>query len=255
MTASLPKHLVLIPAYNPGARLELTVRAVLAHWSTVWVVVDGSTDGSHDFLSALSASNSGVRMLDRATNGGKGAAVLTGARAALEAGFTHALVMDADGQHPAEQIAEFMEKSGDEPKAMILGQPLFGPEAPKVRLYGRKLSVGIVHLETGGRVIADPLFGFRVYPLAPLVQVLESTGGARHYDFDPEVAVRLVWAGVPVENVKATCRYLSADEGGVSHFHYFRDNLRMIWLHTRLLFARVFYYGPAMIMRRFSSNQ
>ena len=116
-----------------------------------------------------------------------------------------------------------------------LGRPVFGPEAPLVRLKGRQLSVGLVHFETGGAGIDDPLFGFRVYPLEATVRVLRSTRFARGYDFDPEVAVRLFWAGTPMRNLPATCRYLSRAEGGVSHFHYLRDNLRMIGLHTRLI--------------------
>jgi hypothetical protein len=128
-----------------------------------------------------------------------------------------------------------MAASQAEPAALIAGQPVFGREAPRVRLYGRQLSVGLVHLESLGRVIRDPLFGFRVYPLAALADALHSTRGARRYDFDPEAAVRLIWSGIAVRNVPASCRYFSRAEGGVSHFHYVRDNLRMIWLHTRLI--------------------
>ncbi len=233
-------HLVLIPSYNPGPRLLSTARAALAHWSPVWVVADGSTDDSTAEIQKLAATEPALRVIVRPTNGGKGAAVLTAAEAALADGFTHALVLDADGQHPEDRIAEFMAASRAAPAALILGQPIFGPEAPAVRLYGRKLSVGLVHFETLGRVVADPLFGFRVYPLAPLVAALNSTTGARRYDFDPEVAVRLVWAGCPVINIPATCRYLAKSEGGISHFHYLRDNLRMIWLHTRLITALLF---------------
>jgi len=229
-------HLVLIPSYNTGAdRLVATVREVLACWQPVWVVVDGSTDGSSRLVEEMSATTVGLRVINLPKNGGKGAAVLAGAKEALAAGFTHALVMDADGQHPADRIAEFMRVSCEKPSALVLGQPVFGPEAPQIRLQGRKLSVGLVHFETFGKAIADPLFGFRVYPLAPLAKVLSATCWARRYDFDPEVAVRLVWAGTPTVNIAATCRYLSRDEGGVSHFHYLRDNLRMIWLHTRLI--------------------
>ena len=228
-------HLVLIPSYNPGPRLLSTVRAALAQWSPVWVVTDGSTDDSTAAIQALATTEPHLRVFVRPANGGKGAAVHTAATAALAAGFTHALVLDADGQHPEDRIAEFMAASAATPAALIAGQPIFGPEAPKIRLYGRQLSVGLVHLETRGRIIADPLFGFRVYPLTPLVTALHSTRGARRYDFDPEVAVRLIWAGVPVRNISATCRYLTQAEGGISHFHYLRDNLRMIWLHTRLL--------------------
>jgi len=108
-----------------------------------------------------------------------------------------------------------------------------------VRLYGRKLSVGMARLETSGRAAADPLFGFRVYPLEALVGVLGRTTGARRYDFDPEVAVRLAWAGVPAVNIEAACVYVPRERGGVSHFRYLRDNLRMISMHARLLAAIV----------------
>ncbi|MBK8474865.1 MAG: glycosyltransferase family 2 protein [Opitutaceae bacterium] len=231
-----PTHLVLIPTYNTGsARLLATVREALAQWPDVWVVVDGSTDGSEAGVVALAQAEARLRVLSQPRNGGKGAAVLAGAEAALAAGFTHALVMDADGQHPADRITDFMKASQAEPAALVLGRPVFGPEAPLVRLKGRKLSVGLVHFETGGEGIDDPLFGFRVYPLVATVGVLRRTRYARRYDFDPEVAVRLFWAGTPMRNLAASCRYLSRAEGGVSHFHYLRDNVRMVALHTRLI--------------------
>jgi glycosyltransferase involved in cell wall biosynthesis len=232
---SSPSHLVLIPAFNPGRLLKATVEKARQQWAPVWVVVDGSTDGSHCELGG--PAGPGFRLIVRPENGGKGAAVLTGAREARAAGFSHLLVMDADGQHPADRIGTFMEASRLRPEAVICGRPVFGPEAPRARLYGRLLSVGLVRLETSGRAAADPLFGFRVYPLAPLVAALEATRGGRRYDFDPEVAVRLAWAGLPAVNLDAACRYLDRGSGGVSHFRYFRDNLRMIGLHVRLLCA------------------
>jgi glycosyltransferase involved in cell wall biosynthesis len=226
-------HLVLIPAFNPGRLLVETVRGALSQWGDVWVVVDGSTDGSHEGLSG----GSGLRVIVRPENGGKGCAVLTGARAAIGEGFSHALVMDADGQHPAEEIRRFMEASAAAPGAVVCGLPVFGPEAPRIRLYGRKLSVALVRLETSGRGAADPLFGFRVYPLHALVRALESTGGGRRYDFDPEVAVRLAWGGTPAINMEAACRYVGRERGGVTHFRYVRDNLRMAAMHSRLIWA------------------
>jgi glycosyltransferase involved in cell wall biosynthesis len=229
-------HLVLIPSFNPGRLLAGTVAGALARWGEVWVVVDGSTDGSEEAL----GTPPGLRVIRRRENGGKGAAVLTGAREAIAAGFTHALVMDADGQHPADRIPDFMEASMRSPAALVCGRPVFGPEAPRARLYGRKLSVGLVHLETSGRGAADPLFGFRVYPLAPLVAVLGATQGGRRYDFDPEVAVRLAWAGTPAINIDAPCVYVGKESGGVSHFRYLRDNLSMIAMHARLIWTLLF---------------
>ncbi len=247
-------HLVLIPTYNTGgARLLATVQEALAQWPEVWVVVDGSNDGSGAAVVDLARTESRLRVLSQPRNGGKGAAVLAGAEAALAAGFTHALVMDADGQHPADRIVDFMTASRAEPEALVLGRPVFGPEAPLVRLKGRQLSIGLVHFETGGAGIDDPLFGFRVYPLAATVGVLRGTRFARRYDFDPEVAVRLFWAGTPMRNLPASCRYLSRAEGGVSHFHYLRDNARMVWLHTRLIIELLF--GRWVTVRRVRRRQ
>ncbi|PTY08582.1 glycosyl transferase family 2 [Opitutaceae bacterium EW11] len=238
-------HLVLIPSYNSGPRLLSTVREALAQWQPVWVVVDGSTDKSHEPLLELTAQEPGLRVILRPKNGGKGAAVLTGAREALKAGFTHLLVMDSDGQHPADRIPDFMRRSLASPQALVLGIPVFGPEVPRERLHGRKLSVGLVHFETLGGGVDDPLFGFRVYPADALVRALEQTSHARGFDFDPEAAVRMFWDGVPTVNVPAPCRYLTREQGGVSHFHYVRDNVKMVWLHTRLIFQLLLWRWPA----------
>lgn len=238
-------HLVLIPSYNSGRLLLETVREALAQWRPVWVVIDASTDGSERALLELARGEPDLRVLTRRTNGGKGAAVLSGAQAALAEGFSHALVMDADGQHPADRIAAFMAASQEHPDALVLGHPVFGPEAPAIRLQGRKLSIAMVRLEALGGGIDDPLFGFRVYPLAPLVRVMMRVRGARRYDFDPEVAVRLFWAGLPTINLPAACRYRSCAEGGISHYHYVRDNLRMVWLHLRLVAALGLRWWPA----------
>jgi glycosyltransferase involved in cell wall biosynthesis len=123
-------HLVLIPTYNTGPRLLRTVREALATWSPVWVVVDGSDDGSDQPLAALAAENPALRLFHLDRNSGKGAAVLHGFTHALTAGFTHALVLDADGQHPIDHIAPFMAASAARPDAVILGRPIFGPEVP-----------------------------------------------------------------------------------------------------------------------------
>lgn len=239
------KHVVIIPSFNTGTILTGTVLDALKHFSPVWVLVDGSTDGSEKQIEELARTNPGLRVMKHDRNQGKGAAVLTAANEALAAGFDHALVMDADGQHPADRIADFIHASQENPGSLILGRPVFGPEAPQIRLQGRKLSIWLVRFEIMGPGIDDPLFGFRVYPLAALVRVFNSIGGGRHYDFDPEIAVRLYWNGTPVLNLDAACRYRSKSEGGVSHFHYLRDNLRMIWLHTKLITELVFRRWPS----------
>lgn len=246
-----PTHLVLLPTYNTGgARLATVVQEVLAHWPHVLVVVDGSTDDSAAVLAGIAAGAPGLSVLQLPRNRGKGAAVLAGAGAARERGFTHALVMDADGQHPAASIAEFMAASQRAPGVMVLGQPIFPANIPPERLHGRKLSVGLVRLEVGGPWVGDPLFGFRVYPLASLLAVLGARRGGRRYDFDTEAVVRLWWAGVMAVQRAAPVRYFSRAEGGVSHFHYVRDNATLVWLHTRLIAELVLWRWPAWWGRR-----
>lgn len=243
-------HLVILPTYNTGPRLRDVVVEVLQHWQPVLVVVDGSTDGSEQPLLDLPEAGSALSVLVLPRNAGKGAAVLAGAQAAQARGFSHALVMDADGQHPAASIAEFMHASRRDASSMILGRPIFPANIPAERLHGRKLSVGLVHLEMLGSAIADPLFGFRVYPLAPLLAVLGPRRSGRRYDFDTEAAVRLGWAGVPAHNLAAPVRYFSRAEGGVSHFRYLRDNVTLFALHTRLLAELLLWRWPAVLRHR-----
>lgn len=242
-------HLVLIPAYNPGDLLASTVRAARAQWAPVWVVVDGSTDGSTAAVQDMAAQDPHLRVIVLPHNQGKGAAVLAGLQAAALSGFTHALTMDADGQHPAELIPRFMATSVSSPDAMVLGKPVFGPEAPALRVQGRRLSNAWADMETLGMGIGDSLYGFRVYPVHALIDVMRSTRFMRRFDFDPEAVVRLCWAGVRPINVDAPVRYLAPDEGGVSHFKYVRDNLLLTWMHSRLWWGFVFRL-PMLLARR-----
>ena len=237
--ATSSTHLVLIPSYNPGPKVFDTVRAALGQWSPVWVVVDGSTDGSAAALQEMAATQPDLRVLVLPTNGGKGTAVLHGIRAALQAGFTHALTMDSDGQHPAEKIPAFMQASQLAPGAMVLGRPIFDASAPNLRVKGRKISNGWTHIETLGAGIDDSLYGFRVYPMAPLERVMRRQVWMRRFDFDVEAVVRLCWRGVPPVNLPAPVRYFRPEEGGVSHFKYGRDNILLTWMHFRLFWGFV----------------
>lgn len=242
-------HLVLIPSYNPGEKVYETVRAAREYWTPVWVVVDGSTDGSASGLRALAKQDPGLRVLELPHNQGKGAAVLHGLDEAAAAGFTHMLTMDSDGQHPAERIPAFMAESIRQPSAMILGVPVFESSAPRLRVQGRRVSNAWANLETLWAGIGDSLFGFRVYPIEPLRQVMRGQPWMRHFDFDPEAVVRLCWRGVKPVNLSAPVRYYRSDEGGVSHFRYLRDNLLLSWMHARLFFGFVVRL-PLLMIRR-----
>jgi glycosyltransferase involved in cell wall biosynthesis len=227
-------HLVLIPSFNPGRKVFETVQGARAQWNPVWVIVDGSTDGTGEKLARMADEDPGLRVLVRSRNYGKGAAVLYGLRAAISLGFTHALVMDSDGQHPADRIAAFMAASQAAPEAMVLGEPVFDAHAPRLRVNGRKVSNWWVNVETLWMGVHDSLFGFRVYPIAPLLRVMRFQPWMRRFDFDAEAVVRLCWAGVRPLNLPAKVEYFRADDGGVSHFNYWRDNVLLTWMHARL---------------------
>jgi glycosyltransferase involved in cell wall biosynthesis len=246
-------HLVIIPSYNPGPNVYAAVRAALEQWSPVWLVIDGSTDDSAQRLQAMAADNPALRVLVMPRNRGKGAAVLHGLRAASAAGYTHALTMDSDGQHPAGRIGEFMRASLAHPSCMVLGRPVFDASAPSLRVKGRRISNWWANLETLWAGIGDSLYGFRVYPIAALVAVMRHQLWMRRFDFDAEAVVRLCWRGIVPVNLDAPVRYFRSDEGGVSHFSYWRDNVLLSWMHFRLFFGFLIRL-PLLVLRRVLSR-
>jgi len=244
------RGLVLIPSYNSGKQLIQTIRAALTQWQPVWVVIDASTDGSEMEVVNLAKVEPGLKVLIRPVNGGKGAAVLDGMRLALDTGYTHALVMDADGQHPADQISVFLNLAAKNPSTMILGVPQFGPDAPKARVYGRLGGNTFTEIETLWGGIRDSLFGFRVYPVEATVNLMNRIRSARRYDFDTELVVRLYWEGFRTINISVPVLYPKKEEGGVSYFHYVRDNLLLIRTHTKLVLMMIPRL-PTLLKRRF----
>lgn len=254
MTGASRTHLVLIPSYNPGSKVFETVRAARAQWQPIWVIVDGSTDGTPASLAAMAHDDPGLEVFVRPANEGKGAAVLQGLTEALRRGFTHALVMDCDGQHPADRIPAFMAASAARPEAMVLGDPVFDASAPALRVKGRRISNWWTNLETLWAGIHDSLCGFRVYPIAPLAAEMRASPGMRRFDFDVEAVVRLSWRGVPAVNLPARIRYFSAAQGGVSHFNYWRDNALLAAMHSRL-FLGFLVRLPELLRRRLALRE
>ncbi len=230
------RPLILIPSYNTGPILIETVSSALSLDTAVWVIFDGSTDGSPELIRNLEGREN-FRIIHLPVNAGKGSAVFHALKEAIQAGFTHVLTMDADGQHPAAKVPEFFAQSAAHPEAAVFGRPVFDASAPALRVNGRKVSNFWANLETLGWGVDDSLFGMRLYPAKDLLAVLESTPFARRFDFDPEVAVRLAWRGVPIINLPTPVRYPSKEEGGISQFRYLRDNTLLTWMHIRLFFG------------------
>lgn len=247
-------HLVLIPSYNTGPKLFATVAEARVQWNPVWVVIDGSTDGTGAELQRRTADDPGVRLLPLPENRGKGAAILAGLQAAAASGFTHALTMDSDGQHDAAAIPGFMAASEQAPRAVILGAPVFDASAPRLRVQGRRVSNWWANLETLWLGINDSLCGFCVYPIADLRAVMEKSRWMRRFDFDVEAAVRLTWRGFELVNMPVSIRYFRPEEGGVSHFRYGSDNLLLAGMHARLMLGFVLRL-PALLSRRARSSR
>lgn len=227
---------VAIPSYNTGAALLLrTVKDVMEHSPHVQVIIDGSTDGSAAAVCALAATESGLRVTVKPRNSGKGDSLRQLAMAAAAEGWTHMVTVDADGQHPGDAVPRFLAAAEQHPDALIMGAPQFGADVPMARLYGRRLTIFWTDLETVFCGLGDTLFGMRVYPLAAFNRAFAQTRFARGFDFDPEIAVRMAWLGAQPIQVPVRVRYLSLSEGGVSHFHYLRDNAKLTLLHFRLI--------------------
>ncbi|MFO0627053.1 MAG: glycosyltransferase family 2 protein [Polyangiales bacterium] len=225
----------LVPTYDNPATVREVVTRLRAHLDDVLVVDDGSGPEARAVLEAL-AREGLARVHHRAQNGGKGAAVKTGLALARDLGFTHALQVDADGQHALDDAPAFLEAARAQPDALVLGAPVFDESAPRARMRARQITIFWTNFEAGAGVITDPMCGFRVYPVAAAL-----AAGARGdaMDFDPEIAVKMVWRGAPVVNLPTRVRYVSRAEGGVSHFRLVRDNALISWMHTRLSLTRI----------------
>jgi len=248
-----PRPVALIPVYNHAATLPAVVEAVRAVGLPCLLVDDGSEAGCASVMDGLVTSATaagGVLLIRLHQNSGKGAAVAAGLRHALELGYTHALQIDADGQHDLAAIAAFVEASRAEPDALVGGLPVYAANAPKSRLYGRWVMRIWVWINTLSTRIPDAMCGFRVYPLRACVELLNSERLGRRMDFDPEILVRLFWRGVPMRWLSVAVHY---PQDGVSHFKLWRDNLLLSWMHTRLFFGML-YRAPRLLRRHLGNN-
>jgi predicted LPLAT superfamily acyltransferase len=225
------KVCIVVPVYNHGEPLKVTAVRLAALALPVVIVDDGSDAATKAAIAAV-AARFRFEVLTLAQNGGKGHAVMAGLRAAAAHGFTHALQVDADGQHDLDDAPKLLAAARTEPSALICGEPQFDESAPKSRLYGRKLTAFWVAVETLSLRMPDTMCGFRVYPLASVVALIDSVALGRRMDFDIEIAVRLKWRGVPLRGVPTKVIY---PPGGLSNFRTFADNVLITKLHTTLV--------------------
>ncbi|WP_172728685.1 glycosyltransferase family 2 protein [Kluyvera cryocrescens] len=241
---------VLIPCYNHGAMMADVLARLRPFHLPCIVVDDGSDADTQQTLARLAAENAHLTLIRLPENAGKGAAVVCGLRAAAEAGFSHAVQVDADGQHAIEDIPKLLAEAKRHPTALISGQPIYDDSIPRARLYGRWVTHIWVWIETLSLTLKDSMCGFRVYPLAPTLALAEQVLLGKRMDFDTEVMVRLYWQGNDSYFIPTRVTY-PAD--GLSHFDALKDNLRISWMHTRLFFGmlpRV----PQLLFRRSATH-
>lgn len=223
----------LVPVYNNPMTIGKVVKKLQQTIGHVIIVDDGSDDVTRTLIDQLADDDpEHIHVQHLPVNRGKGAAVKAGLQHAKELGFSHALQVDADGQHDLGDIPQFLARMHAAPDALILGAPEFGDDIPAIRKYGRKLTTLMIALEAGTLKLPDAMCGFRIYPVAPICAL--HTLCARMC-FDPEIMIRAHWAGIPVQAVPTRVRYLSAEEGGVSHFRGVYDNVLNVGLHTCLV--------------------
>ncbi|MGH6627210.1 MAG: glycosyltransferase family 2 protein [Burkholderiaceae bacterium] len=226
------KPCLLIPIYNHKDSVGATVARLAAHELPIFVIDDGSNPATQKVLDDLAADQPLVCLHRLPHNRGKGAAVMHGMREAHRAGFSHALQIDADGQHDPADVPRFLERGAARPQAVICGKPIYDASVPKGRLYGRYITHFWVWIETLSFAIGDSMCGFRLYPLAASCSLIDRARIPTRMDFDTAIAVRLAWRGVAFENMATRVTY---PPDGVSHFNMLRDNLRITKMHSQLV--------------------
>ncbi len=239
----------VIPVYNHGGTVAAVVDQLVTHGLPCVLVDDGSEPACAAVLDSV-AARTGAHLVRRNKNGGKGAAVQDGLRAATALGYTHALQVDADGQHALHDIPLFAQASRARADAVICGAPVYGEDVPRSRLYGRWLTRVWVWINTLSFDIPDAMCGFRVYPLTKVLPVIDQGHVGRRMDFDIAVLVRLHWRGVPMAWLPTRVSY---PEGGISHFKGLQDNVLISRMHARLFFGMLA-RSPALLWRRLARS-
>jgi glycosyltransferase involved in cell wall biosynthesis len=223
---------VLIPHFEHSELLPGVIADLERFGLPVIVVDDGSGTAARNRLGELADSCDWLEVVYRPSNGGKGAALKTGYRRAVERGFSHAVQVDADQQHDLDDIPKFLDALAAAPDTLILGVPMFDDSVPTSRLYGRQISVAMVWLVTLSKAIPDPLCGFRGVPLAAALRVIDEVSTGDRMDFDPEFAVRMLWQRTPIDRIPTRISYDPSNH--VSHFEMLRDNALLSGMYTRL---------------------
>ena len=226
----------VVPSHNHYVALGAVVTSLRNAGLDVVIVDDASDEPASSTIAGFHAPASGVEVIRLPINRGKGGAVTAGLQRAHVRGFTHAVQIDADGQHDLTGLSDLIATARLHPEALISGRPCFDACMPRGRRLGRWITHVWVWVETLSTRVADSMCGYRVYPLDRTLAVLRSERVGQRMDFDPEIMVRLFWSGTPVIHVPVRVVY---PLGNTSHFHLLRDNWLISWMHTRLVLTMI----------------
>jgi glycosyltransferase involved in cell wall biosynthesis len=237
----------IVPVYNHEHAVGAVLAGLLPHGLRCILVDDGSGAACAAELQRLARLHPlQVVLVTHAVNQGKGGAVMTGFRKAAELGCSHALQVDADGQHNLDDVPAFLAQARALPQALVVGCPVYDESVPKGRLYGRYATHIWVWINTLSLQIKDSMCGFRVYPLGPVLALIGRRELGRRMNFDIEILVRLYWDGVAMVNLPTKVGY-PAD--GVSHFRLWLDNALISRLHATLFFGMLL-RAPRLLARK-----
>jgi len=236
----------IVPVYRHGKTACGIVQRLAGIGLPVILIDDGNEAETQTALFECAEKTNGVFLVRLEKNSGKGAAVIEGLKKAAQLGITHALQIDADGQHDAGRINFFLEESARFPDKIICGYPEFDESAPKSRVTGRKISTFWGAIVTLSLENKDMLCGFRVYPVDASLKASKNIFFDKRMGFDSEILVRLYWKNVlpvfhPIKVIYP--------QDGVSNFNVVRDNVRISWVFTRLFFGMLFRV-PLLIARK-----
>ena len=237
---------IVVPVYNHAEAVRSLVEKLEPLGLPAILVNDGCAPVEADSLRRLAESHDWVQLLEHSQNQGKGAAVMSGLREAFARGFSHALQIDADGQHDTSDIPRFLAVVRKRPEVIVTGRPVYDASVPRGRLIARYLTHAWVWIETLSFTIRDSMCGFRVYPLEPVIDLLERARIGRRMDFDSEILVRLSWMGLSVVSLPTRVIYPA---GGQSHFRLVHDNALITRMHVRLFFGMLWRL-PQLLGRR-----
>lgn len=224
-------YAAVIPCYNHGRALYDVLSRLEPFSIPTYVVDDGNCAIERELIDKALAAYPRAVKIALSENRGKGGAFIEGCTKAFKDGFTHAVQLDADGQHAIEDLPKLLALSKAHPHDVVCADPVYDASAPKARLYGRKITNFWMALETMSLAVCDGMCGFRIYPLKELVDLATHERISPRMGFDIDVLVRLIWRGAGVRFVKSAVTY---PKDGVSNFHALRDNLTVSLVHTRL---------------------